>query len=420
MHIYKIILIVSLLTFDLSCKSPPHFQEDENTSELDAINVASLWNWFGRYADNIAQYFSKFEKTAPDIRRLSNLSLIPNDGVPEVAKILKQNMKNVPKLAAKLASLNHGELKLHEFPLKSLPDGIPSKYQRAFQVLFNSMKEAGSGKIAARRFSSQIVQKFSQTNKISSAEAYERHLIVFTRTEFGVSPMPLPDKFVDANLFYGHMIKNQAPFLDVAFGPGGVLGPDSETPGKAAHGVYVHIEDFFEWSVLCKISDCGGVSMAELMRYIARSGLAETAVATLKQKDAALAAGKTVEAAKLEKQLSETMRILSFHADGRELKALSRGEQVSYRDPQLGIDIPVKILDWASKTELQNGTNLWDVFFDFQNLADEAFKDFQKLQPLFGNPPPGFLASSMNVASNPMFMGKTQVLNVFFNTLGWH
>ena len=38
-------------------------------------------------------------------------------------------------------------------------------------------------------------------------------------------------------------------------------------------------------------------------------------------------------------------------------------------------DIPVKVLDWETKTAMNNSTSLWDLFFDFQNLPDEAFKN---------------------------------------------
>jgi len=78
--------------------------------------------------------------------------------------------------------------------------------------------------------------------------------------------------------------------------------------------------------------------MAELMRYIARNSLANTAVATQKRIEAATAAGKVAEAQKLRADLRETIRILGFHSDGREILALSRGETVIAHDMDLGAE----------------------------------------------------------------------------------
>lgn len=417
-RILWICLFVSLST---SCKEMNLFENEEGTSEVDAVNIPKLWNWFSHYADDVANLLSRAGGWKNDLGLATRIkSFLPAEGIAEVASILSRNKSQLPGLVTKLATLENGQYKLNTFPLTSLPGGIPGKYERAFKVLLEGLEGTGSGKISARRFTAQLVAKLAAKEKISYAQAYERHLNAFTISEFGVAPQPLPNEFTGPNVFYGHLLEKKAPFLDVAFGEGGVLGPDSPNAIKAAHGVYVHIEDFFEWSFLCRIHGCGNVSMAELMRYIARNSLADTAVATQKQIQTATAAGKVAEAQKLRVNLQQTIRILGFHADGREILALSRGETVIAHDVDLGIDIPVKLLDWSSKTEFRNGTDLWGVFFDFQNLADEDFRDAAKLRSQFGNPLPGFLASSMNVASNPMFMGRPKVVATLFDTIGWH
>ena len=417
----KSLWIFIFLSFSTSCKDLNLWEPKESISEVDAANVPKLWNWFSQYADDVAKWMRQaglWKNELGVTRRIQ--SFLPSEKTAEFASILTKNKGQLPGLFAKLSALEGGQHKIATFPLTALPGGIPGKYEQAFKVLHEAMAGQGAGKISARRFTAQIVAKLAASERITQAQAYERHLTAFTFSEFGSLPEPLPNAFVDSNVFYGHLLEKKAPFLDVAFAPGGVLGPDSPNAIKAAHGVYVHIADFFEWSFLCKIHGCGKVSMAELMRYIARSSLAQTAVSTHKQKQSAIAAGKLEDAEQLQAKLQETIRILGFHADGREVLALSRGETVITHDKDLGVDIPVKLLDWASRTEFRDGTDLWGVYFDFQNLADDDFRNVAKLRAQFGNPPPGFLASSMNVASNPMFMGRPQVVATLFETIGWH
>ena len=417
----KSLWICLFFILSISCKQVNLLEDKDTTSEVDAVNIPKLWNWFSRYAEDVSKWMRQAGQGKNDLGMAARIkSFLPAENKAEFASILNKNKKQLPGLFAKLAALDGGHYKLDTFPLTALPGGIPDKYEQAFKVLSEAMEGTGAGKISARRFTSQIVAKLAASEKITQAQAYERHLTAFTLAEFGHLPQPLPNAFVDSNVFYGHLLEKKAPFLDVAFGHGGVLGPDSPNAAKAAHGVYVHIADFFEWSYLCKIHGCGNVPMAELMRYIARNSLAQTAVTTQKQKQAASAAGKIAEAEKLQAKLQETIRILGFHADEREVLALSRGETVIAHDKDLGVGIPVKLLDWASHTEFRDGTDLWGVFFDFQNLADNDFRNVEKLRSLFGSPPPGFLASSMNVASNPMFMGRPQVVGTLFETIGWH
>ncbi len=421
MKLHHIILTALLLSFTPSCKSLEPADKEGNLSEVDAVNIPKFWQWLTKHRSAVAKQLAEIANKSDDLRSSKRVNLLlPLENSSEVVNIIKHNKSQIPTLIANLNKIDNGAFKMHHFLSASLPEGIPAKYKPGLEVLKNSIAGDGAEKIAVRRFSAQLVEKYAKSENITLAVAYERNLKAFTRAEFGIGPQPLPDAFVDANVFFGHLVEKRAPFLDVAFGPGGSLGPDSPNAMKSAHGVYVHIEDFFEWSVLCRIHSCGSASIPELMQYVARSGLAETAINTLKQKEAALAAGKLSEVAKLDKQLKESIRLLRFHSDGRELQALRRGETVMSHDEVLNTNIPLRLLDWESHTPFRNGTNLWDVYFDFQNLADEAFKDSAKLQAQFGNPKPGFLAFSMHVASNPMYMGRANVLNTFFKTLGWH
>lgn len=421
MKLRQLILTALLLSFAPSCKVTENRNEEENSSELDAVDIPKLWNWLTKYRSVVAKYLAQIANKSDDLRNIKRVNLLlPLETSTEVANIIKRNQSQIPKLVAALNKIDGGALKMDQFLSASLPGGIPAKYMPGLEVLKNSVAGHGAEKLAARKFSAQLVEKYAKAENITSAAAYEQNLKAFTRAEFGIGPQPLPDAFVDANTFFGHLVEKRAPFLDVAFGPGGSLGPDSPNAIKSAHGVYVHIEDFFEWSVLCRIHSCGSATIPELMQYVARSGLAETAVTTLKQKEAAAAAGKLAEVAKLDKQLKESIRLLRFHSDGRELQALRRGETVMSHDEVLNTDIPLKLLDWESHTPFHNGTNLWDVYFDFQNLADEAFKDSAKLKAQFGSPKPGFLAFSMHVSSNPMYMGRFKVVDTLFKNIGWH
>ena len=126
---------------------------------------------------------------------------------------------------AKLNSTDSGRLAIYPFPLKNLRNGIPSKYEKAFEVLLENVKGYGDGKVAVRRFMAQMVERYSK-EKVSLEKAYELQLDA-RKNSFPSSAKPLQNEFAGVSTFYGHMIETKAPFLDVAFGPGGVLGPEA-------------------------------------------------------------------------------------------------------------------------------------------------------------------------------------------------
>ena len=163
---------------------------------------------------------------------------------------------------------------------------------------------------------------------------------------------------------------------------------------------------------------CGDVSVNELMHYVARSGLVEF-VADATKKIKLLNPSKDAQKiAELNDEISKSLGYLGISKSSKDYKNLLDGKEVLLREGDL--TIPVKLLDWESKTVMNNATSLWDLFFDFQNLPDEAFKKSKSLRQAFGEPDPGFLASSMNVTTNPMYTGKPTVIEILFGKMGWH
>ncbi|MEI8027841.1 MAG: hypothetical protein WCI18_15940 [Pseudomonadota bacterium] len=233
----KFLWVCLFICLSTSCKEINLFEKEEGISEVDAVNIPKLWNWFSHYADDVANLLSRAGGWKNDVGLASRIKpFLPAEGMAEAGRILDKNKSQLPGFVAKLAALENGVYKLNKFPLTSLPGGIPGKYERAFKVLLDGLEGNSSGKISARRFSAQIVAKLAAKEKISYAQAYERHLNAFTISEFGVAPQPLPNEFANSNVFYGHLLQKKAPFLDVAFGEGGILGPDSPNAIKAAHG----------------------------------------------------------------------------------------------------------------------------------------------------------------------------------------
>lgn len=100
-------------------------------------------------------------------------------------------------------------------------------------------------------------------------------------------------------------------------------------------------------------------------------------------------------------------------------KALEAGEADLIRANQMLSKKTVKSLDW-SKTEFRNGTALWDVFFDFQNLSDEAFKEYKSMRTQRNLKSDEYLALSMRTVANPFHMGKPEVLKALFPCSGWN
>lgn len=390
----------------------------ESDTELDASRISALWGWFSKYADNVGKQIQRFTDNANNPKAIKKLTeILPVSGYDEIKRILNLNRRIFKRNMAKLNSVDSGRLAIYPFPLKNLPNGIPSKYEKAFEVLLENVKGYGDGKVAVRRFMAQMVERYSKEKGVSLEKAYELQLDAFVKTHFPTSAKPLPNEFAGVSTFYGHMIETKAPFLDVAFGPGGVLGPKN-APSKAVHGVFVHVEDFFEWELMCKMVGCGNVSVNELMHYVARSGLVEfVADATKKIRllDSSTDAAKIAE---LNNEINKSLVYLGVSRSSKKYKSLLEGKEVLLREGDLSI--PVKLLDWESKTVMNNATSLWDLFFDFQNLPDEAFKNSKSLRQAFGNPEAGFLASSMNVTTNPMYTGKPAVIEILFGNMGWH
>ena len=113
---------------------------------------------------------------------------------------------------------------------------------------------------------------------------------------------------------------------------------------------------------------------------------------------------------------SKQSPLLGFDSAKR-IDDFETGKSIIFNSP--GGPVTLSNLDWSG-TEFTASTSLWDLFFDFQNLSDDAFRRKDELKRAFGNPQEGFLAFSMHVASNPMFMGRKEVVNVLFPGIGWH
>ncbi|MEY4063883.1 MAG: hypothetical protein RIR26_91 [Pseudomonadota bacterium] len=306
------------------------------------------------------------------------------------------------------------ELALEDQPLTQLPLNIPSEFEPAFKVILQSQRNQGIGKIKRRIVIEQLVEQMVEQEKGTGASscpltpdaknprsaALNSLLKDFVIYKYGRPPEPLPDAFLTAVPFYGHLVEKESPFLDVAFAPGGSMAH------KSAHSVNVHVMDFFEAWLACgeEGSQCGGLNLKNLTVYIGMQGIVENLPGLKKEieahkkvivsssgTDAAIKARHALDAA--EADLARANRMLSKKT--------------------------VRTLDW-SKTEFQNGTALWDVFFDFQNLADEAFKDFKSMRIKRKLKADDYLALSIQTVANPFHMGKPELLKTLFPCSGWN
>lgn len=306
------------------------------------------------------------------------------------------------------------QLAIEDQPLSNLPAGLPSEFQTAFDTLLKSQQNKGLAKVKRRIVLEQIIEQIveAQNGKGQSScalgsdgknprsMALNSFLKEFVIYKYGRPPEPLPDAFLTAVPFYGHLVEKESPFLDIAFAPGGSMAH------KSAHSVNVHVMDFFELWLACEEqgSTCGGVKLKDLTIYVGFQGIVE-ALPSLK------------------KDVEDNRRIVTTKAGTDEAskarKALEAGEADLIRANQMLSKKTVKSLDW-SKTEFRNGTALWDVFFDFQNLSDEAFKEYKSMRTQRNLKSDEYLALSMRTVANPFHMGKPEVLKALFPCSGWN
>lgn len=305
-------------------------------------------------------------------------------------------------------------LAIEDQPLTRLPEKIPAEFQKAFEAVLEAQRDKGIKKIKRRIVLEQLIEQIveaqqgpgkstcalSQDGKSVRAEALNAFLREFVVYKYGRPPEPLPDAFLTAVPFYGHLVEKESPFLDVAFAPGGSMAH------KSAHSVNVHVMDFFELWLACEEqgSACNGVKLKDLTIYIGLQGITENLPA-------------------IKKEIEENRKIISSKAGSDEAikarKALEAGEADLARANRMFSKKTISALDW-SKTEFQNGTALWDVFFDFQNLSDEAFKDFKDMRSQRKLKQDDYLALSIRTVANPFHMGKPEVLKALFPCSGWN
>lgn len=305
-------------------------------------------------------------------------------------------------------------LSLEDQPLTKLPENIPTEFQTAFATLLDSQRNKGIGKIKRRVVIEQLVEQMvegekgtgqascalSKDGKNPRSEALNSLLKDFVVYKYGRPPEPLPDAFLTAVPFYGHLVEKESPFLDIAFAPGGSMAH------KSAHSVNVHVMDFFEVWLACgeQGSKCDDMRVKDLTIYIGLQGIVENLP-------------------NIKKEIEDNKKIIASSAGTdaamKARKALDAGEADLARANRMLSKRTVESLDW-SKTEFRNGTALWDVFFDFQNLADEAFKDFKNMRVERKLKPDDYLALSMRTVANPFHMGKPEVLKALFPCSGWN
>lgn len=177
------------------------------------------------------------------------------------------------------------QLAIEDQPLSNLPAGLPSEFQTAFDTLLKSQQNKGLAKVKRRIVLEQIIEQIveAQNGKGQSScalgsdgknprsMALNSFLKEFVIYKYGRPPEPLPDAFLTAVPFYGHLVEKESPFLDIAFAPGGSMAH------KSAHSVNVHVMDFFELWLACEEqgSTCGGVKLKDLTIYVGLQGIVE-------------------------------------------------------------------------------------------------------------------------------------------------
>lgn len=305
-------------------------------------------------------------------------------------------------------------LALEDQPLTKIPANIPTEFQTAFVTLLDSQRNQGITKVKRRIVLEQLIEQIveaqngsqgascalSADGKNPRSAALNSFLKEFVIYKYGRAPEALPDAFLTAVPFYGHLVEKESPFLDIAFAPGGSMAH------KSAHSVNVHVMDFFEIWLACEEqgSKCGGLNLKDFTVYVGLQGIAENLPA-------------------IKKDIEDNKKIIASKAGTDEAikarKALDAGEADLARANKMFAKRTVKSLDW-SQTEFRNGTALWDVFFDFQNLSDEAFKDFKAMRSKRNLKSDDYLALSIRTVANPFHMGKPEVLKALFPCSGWN
>ncbi len=361
------------------------------------FNVTSKNQEKVEYNTDVKKFFTEFEK--------------------KVKPGFRFNWDNIEasqqKVDAKIAALP-APLSIEDQPLTKLPENIPAEFRPALQVLLDSQREQGVSKIKRRILLDELVNQVAkvknsgQASRCSldpakneiQAEVMNDLLKEFVLYVYKKAPEPLPDAFLTAVPFYGHLVEKETPFLDVAFAPGGSMAH------KAAHSVNVHVMDFFDIWLACaeKGSACAGVNLKKLTVYIGLQGIVE-AMPQLK---------KNIE--NLKKELRGNLSNVEASTKRNELEAAET--DLARANKMLSAN-RISALNW-SQTEFQNGTALWDVFFDFQNLSDEAFKNYLKIRADRKLKQDEYLALSFRTVSNPFFMGKPEVLKTLFPCSGWN
>lgn len=377
-------LILGLMTLSSGC------QKRE-------FNVSSKSEEGVEYSAEAKKFFSEYEKKV-------------KAGFKFNWDEIEEKLKEVD---AKIAALP-AQLSIEDQPLTKLPENIPVEFRPALQVVLDSQRGQGVSKIKRRLLLDTLVNQVAkvknagQANRCSldpakndvQAEVMNDLLKEFVLYVYKKTPEALPDAFLTAVPFYGHLVEKETPFLDVAFAPGGSMAH------KAAHSVNVHVMDFFDIWLACseKGSSCANVNLKKLTVYIGMQGIVE-ALPQLK---------KNIE--NLKKELRGNLSNVEASTKRNELEAAET--DLARANKMLSAN-RISALNW-SQTEFQNGTALWDVFFDFQNLSDEAFKDYLKIRADRKLKQDEYLALSFRTVSNPFFMGKPEVLKTLFPCSGWN
>ena len=389
MKILKSICSFAVYAFSVSTLISACQTRKFNSSELRSTQVA--------FTPEANQFFNQIEsKTKPGFK-------FDWERINRAVASAELKIKSLPQ-----------ELSLEDQPLTLLPKNIPSEFQNAFQRLLDSQRNGGIKKVQRRIVLEQLIEQIVEAQKGTNgascslsnggknprSEALNSFLKEFTVYKYGKAPEPLPDAFLTAVPFYGHLVEKEAPFLDIAFAPGGSMSH------KSAHSVNVHVMDFFELWLACEEegSKCTGLKLKDLTIYIGLQGIVENLPGIKKD----IEANKEIIAKKAGSEEAIKAR-----------RALDAGNADLERANRMMSKRSVSSLDW-SQTEFQNGTALWDVFFDFQNLSDEAFKDFKNMRAKRNLKQDDYLALSMRTVANPFHMGKTEILKSLFPCSGWN
>lgn len=154
-------------------------------------------------------------------------------GQTRISVRLERHWSKPEKIDAKISALP-AALSIEDQPLTKLPENIPAEFRPALQVLLDSQRSQGAGKIKRRVLLDELVNQVAkaknagQANRCSldpakndvQAEIMNDLLKEFVLYVYKKAPEALPDAFLTAVPFYGHLVEKETPFLDVAFAPG--------------------------------------------------------------------------------------------------------------------------------------------------------------------------------------------------------